>query len=176
MEPISSPSALPSKSRSAIRMLRVAIVTVIALAALVAVGSAALFYYIFSIRGNISFDLKSSTAIAAQVASGALKPNAYGVVKLPAPTAKLSLYGEIYSTVDSSGTTWVLFRTWQGKGSNLHGYLYRSTPATGPLPPTIAVRGPTVQYNATDPPTETIDYTLDQQLNPNWYEVRFDLN
>jgi hypothetical protein len=176
MESTSIPSAKPSVSRSAIRLLRVALVTVIALACLVAVGSAALFYYIFAVRDNISFDLKPSSAIAAQVVTGAMKPDAYGVVKLPASAGKLSLNGEIYATMDSSGITWVLFRTWQGKGSNLHGYLYRSTPATGPVPPTITVRGPTVQYSATDPPTDSIDYSVDRQLNSNWYEVRFDMN
>jgi hypothetical protein len=151
-------------------------VTVVAVASLLAVGSAALFYYIMAISGKISFDLKASNAIASQVASGALKPNAYGVIKLPASAAKLSLYCEVYTTMDFSGTTWVLFRTWQGKGSKLRGYLYRSTPATGLVPPTITVRGPTVQYQATGPPTDSIDYTVDGQLNLNWYEVRFDLN
>ena len=108
--------------------------------------------------------------------NGSLKPDANGVVKLPPALGKLSLYDEVYVTTDASGIVWVLFRTWQGKGTNLHGYMHRSTSATGPVPASIAVLGPTIPMDLTGPSTEKVDYVVDQQIDPNWYEVHFDLN
>jgi hypothetical protein len=121
---------------------------------------------------SISFDKVAALPAVTQIMNGSLKPDANGVVKLPPALGKLSLYDEAYVTTDASGVVWVLFRTWQGKGTNLHGFVHRSTPAAGPVPASIAVLGPT----PTDPPTEKVDYVVDQQIDPNWYEVRFDLN
>ncbi|MGA2501408.1 MAG: hypothetical protein ABSH20_27015 [Tepidisphaeraceae bacterium] len=123
----------------------------------------------------ISFDRKAAATVCSQVVSGILKPDVHGVVKLPPASAGLSISGEIYVTTDASGTVWVLFRTWVGKGCNLHGYLYRSTPATGPVPATIKVLGPVLRREITDPPTDQIDYDVHQQIGPNWYEVSFSL-
>jgi len=122
---------------------------------------------------EISFDQKAATALCGQVVAGALKPDANGIIKLPAIASGLSLRGEAYSRTDASGTTWVLFRTWQGKGANLRGYLYRSTAASSPVPSSILVLVPIPQIS---PPTMEMDLPVDKQLAPYWYRVSFDLD
>jgi hypothetical protein len=141
-----------------------------ALIVLVLIGRA------LGIVGGVSFDLKRAEQVAAQVATGTLTPDNDGVVKLPPAFANLSIRDEAYVTTDAGGTTWILFRTWQGKGMNLRGHLHRSTPAPGAPPATITVLGPVLRRLPTDPPTAPIDYTVDAQDAPNWYRVRFDLN
>ena len=121
---------------------------------------------------GISFERQAANLGVGQVDNGALKPDANGRVKLNGALAHLSKYGEIYVTRNCSGTVWVLFPTSEGKGSNLRGYLYCSTPATGAAPVTINVLGPQLG----PPPTALIDYSVDKQIDPNWYQIHFDLN
>ena len=121
---------------------------------------------------DIPFDHNAATGIASQIAGGALQPDADGIVKLPPGTKALSRYDEVYVTRDSSGVIWVLFRTSQGHGIDLRGYLYRSTPTAGPTPATLRVLGPTIGK----PPTEKIDYFVDHQVDANWYQVYMNLN
>jgi hypothetical protein len=115
--------------------------------------------------GETSFRQSSAGAVTAQVLNKTLVPDAAGVVKLPAPLAFNSCDGKVYVTVDhTTGTTWILFPTWRGKGANLRGYLYRSTPSTGPPPAQISVAGPNVAGPTWSAPCL---YTVESQLTPN---------
>jgi len=119
-----------------------------------------------------AFDMQAANLVATQVANGTFKPDANGRVTLTGALAHLSSYGQIYVTRNSSGTVWILFQTAEGKGTNLRGYLYCSAPAVGAVPTTINVLGPQIG----SPPTALIDYSVDHQIDPNWYQVHFDLN
>ena len=117
-----------------------------------------------------SFDQKLADQVVTQVANGTLKAAPGGVITLPPALAPASLYGQAYVTIDPAGQTWILFRTWQGKGSNLYGYLYHSTPATGLVPANVSVIGPSVTT------TGMIQYDVVEQDGPNWYRVKWDLD
>ena len=67
-------------------------------------------------------------AFAQAFQSGKLKPDARGVIQLPSDLAHLSLGGQAFVTTNRTAT-WLLLRTWRGKGANLTGYLYAPGPA-----------------------------------------------
>jgi hypothetical protein len=133
-------------------------------------GALFLLLYMSIFNRPIPFDQRAARFVVTQVTNGALNPDVNGVVKLPPRSKDTSLNGEVYVTKDSSGTVWVLFRTWQGKWANLQGYLYRSTPAAGPAPPIINVLGPIPLPT----PTQENDYFVDRQIDPNWYQIHRD--
>ena len=62
--------------------------------------------------------------IAQDLQTGKLKPDAQGVVRLPPDSANASIGGRAFITTNRTGSSWVLLRTWRGKGANLEGYLY----------------------------------------------------
>ena len=103
----------------------------IAIGAFVAILAAMLLLLLWYIIGEKRFNTSSQGAIISQVMNGTLVPNAAGVVRLPASLASTTIDGNVYVTVDASGTTWILFPTWSGKGANTFGYAYHNTPATG---------------------------------------------
>jgi hypothetical protein len=139
--------------------------------ALIFVVAVCLLYWL--LFGETSFRQSSAGDVAAQILNKSLVPNAAGVVKLPPPLASNSCDGKVYVTVHPTGTTWILFPTWRGKGANLRGYLYRSTPSTGPPPAQISVTGPNV---AGPTWSASCQYTIESQLSPNWYRILFDLD
>src|SRR5437763_1402996 len=77
----------------------------------------------------IPFDRPAALQVVQQLNNNTLTPNKDGIVKLPPSLAKASVDAEVYVTTDPAGITWILFRTWRGKGCNLRGMAYRSTPS-----------------------------------------------
>ena len=129
------------------------------------------FVFLWWIFGEKFFSERAAVPVTAAVLNGTLAPNSVGIVKLPASLASNSCDGRIYVTVDASGTTWILFPTWRGKGCNVRAYLYRSTPATGPPPATITVRGPDINNGS-----QQMNYQVDHKIDANWYYVVWDLD
>ena len=64
---------------------------------------------------------KERQALAGMVLAGELAPDAAGIVGLPPQFRGATADGKLYVTRRAGGGTWVLFVTWRGKGSNLHG-------------------------------------------------------
>ena len=95
-----------------------------------------------------------------------LVPNTFGIAKLPQSMASHSQDGNVYVTVDAAGTTWVLFPTWRGKGDNLAAYVFHSTALTGIPPSQITLNGPDLLKMAA-----RMEYTVDEQIDANWYHV-----
>ena len=156
----------PSKRRL-IRRLLIAGGVIAASAILVALIGFLFLWWAFS---ENSFSKRAAGAVVTQVMNGTLVPNGVGIVRLPPALASNSCDGQVYVTVDPAGTTWILFPTSQGKGSNLLGYLYRSTPATGPPPQEINVIGPGVPRSTTG----RLNYAVESQIDANWYHVNWD--
>jgi hypothetical protein len=117
-----------------------------------------------------AFDQQAAASVVMLVRNTTLTPDASGAITLPPALASNSLDGRVYVTIDSAGTTWILFPTWRGKGDNLAGYLYRSTSASGPRPATITVNGPD------SPNVRPMEYSIDKQIDPNWYHFYRDLD
>jgi hypothetical protein len=164
-------SIMPSERKSVLRrLIRWTLIIGGTLAFIVVIGICFLYWALF---GETSFRQSSAGVVTAQVLNNTLVPNTAGVVKLPGTLASNSCDGKVYVTVDSTGTTWVLFPTWRGKGRNIQGYLYRSTPSIGPPPAQITVIGPDIGA-----PTwsSSWQYTVESQLTPNWYRISFDLD
>ena len=62
--------------------------------------------------------------IAEDFEAGKLKPDAQGVIRLPAELIEASIDGRAFVTTNQSMDVWLLLRSWRGKGGNLTGYLY----------------------------------------------------
>jgi len=123
--------------------------------------------------GEKRFNTRSQGTVITQVTNGSLIPNAAGVVKLPASMASTTTDGNVYVTVDSAGTTWILFPTWRGKGANTFAYVYHSTPATGGAPTQVQLNGPDVSRGGT---STSIDYQVDRQIDANWCHVVWNMD
>jgi hypothetical protein len=119
---------------------------------------------------EIDFDNNVAASVVAQITSGKLKPAPDGIVKLPLPLATASCDGKAYVTIDSSGTTWILFPVWRGKGSNVTGYVYRSPSVKGAAPLTVTLNGPALPPGL-GPFAQPLDYTVDSQESPNRYRI-----
>jgi hypothetical protein len=115
-------------------------------------------------------------AVATEVLAGRLRPDAAGVVTLPAEFAAASVDGRVYVTRMPDGLTFVLFPSWRGKGSNLRGHLYTSayccfeaqSPAEEGGLPTVELIGPAV------PPAGTaakIEVSVERRLDRHWLRV-----
>jgi hypothetical protein len=125
------------------------------------------------LRGEKPFDQQAAGSVVNLVLSSSLTPKSSGAITLPPALASNSLDGRVYVTVDSTGTTWILFPTWRGKGDNLAGYLYRSSQATGPRPATVTINGPDI---ASPGGTRSLEYTVDKQIDANWYHIYNDMD
>jgi hypothetical protein len=106
----------------------------IAAALLLAAG---LLYWI--VLGETSFKPAKANAVVSGVMNHTLAPDAVGVINLPPTLSGASCDGRAYVRVEASGTTWILIRTWQGKGGNLKGYVFCSAPPTA-VPKQIRVK------------------------------------
>ena len=62
--------------------------------------------------------------VVTAIQKGDLSPDAKGVVELPRDKQGLVIRDTVYVTGSRQGSRQYLFSTWQGKGSNLRGYLY----------------------------------------------------
>jgi hypothetical protein len=63
-------------------------------------------------------------AVVSAIQKGALSPDANGRVVLPPDYRGLVISDTVFVTGSEPGSRRYLFSTWQGKGSNLQGYLY----------------------------------------------------
>jgi hypothetical protein len=73
------------------------------------------------------FDGTGFSKIYTLVEKGQIVPDKYGYAKLPEQFAPSTKHGTIYVT-RKGNLLMVLFPVWNGKGSNLRGYLYTSRP------------------------------------------------
>ena len=78
----------------------------------------------------VGCDRSSSTTLlnktALDIFNGKIKSDENGICKIAAETNTVG--NNAYVTVQPDGTKLVLFRTWQGKGSNLRGFLFTDGP------------------------------------------------
>ncbi|HEX4646903.1 MAG TPA: hypothetical protein VH598_14970, partial [Verrucomicrobiae bacterium] len=63
----------------------------------------------------------------------------------------------------------VVFKTWQGKGFNMEGYLYAATPL-GPQDTSTNAYGSAVITLG------SLDLVLGKQVNANWFRVSYNLD
>jgi hypothetical protein len=133
---------------------------------------ASLYLLLWYLFGEMLFSTGSANAVVIQVMNHTLVPNAFGIVTLPQSMASKSQDGKVYVTVDSAGTTWILFPTSRGKGDNVTAYVYHSMPVIGPSPAEITLDGPDLGPNKAAP----LAYTVDRQIDANWYHVVWNMD
>jgi hypothetical protein len=112
--------------------------------------------------------------------AGTVPAETSGVVKLPPRLAAATVTGEVYVTRAPSGAVLILFVTWQGKGTDIRGYLYASKPL-GPDDTTTDVAGrQRIRLLGPMPPGESdteavlptpIDRQITEKISENWYAV-----
>jgi len=91
-----------------------------------------------------------------------------GIVKLPASYKDLSAGGIVYANKNTNRVA-VAFKTWRGKGRNMRGFLY----LTSPLQPAE------IKKNYYDQPYLHVgpaDLTLDGKIDDNCYKVSYGLD
>jgi hypothetical protein len=108
---------------------------------------------------SVSTDVLTKTA--KEIFHGERVPDGHGVVVID---AKLNVYGNnAYVTHKADGSMLVLFRTWQGKGSNLRGYLFTNGP-----PLEISTEIGVITFSPLGPdggvPVGTAEVTIDKAI------------
>ena len=123
------------------------------------------------------FDKVHATAAVANINAGTLTALPNGIVVLPAALSSASCDGKAYVTIDSSGGKWILFPRLRGKGANLSGYVYHAAPSPIAPPTTLPLRGPVPPPpGASGPATATNNFTVDGQIDRNWFHVVWNLD
>jgi hypothetical protein len=115
---------------------------------------------------SVSTDVLAKTA--EEIFHGERVPDEHGVVAID---AELNVYGNnAYVTRKADGSMLVLFRTWQGKGSNLRGYLFTNGP-----PIEIGTEIGVITFSPLGPdggvPVGTAEVTVDKALRSECYQV-----
>lgn len=119
---------------------------------------------------DAGFPRAAYEALAKAHAAGQLT-DVGGVVKLPANQAASTIDGRMYVTPGGSSGNLYLFITWQGKGSNLRGYLYHhghtasSRPAEGG---SMVIQAPAIYAPSGRGPVEV---EFEPMSAPGWYRV-----
>jgi hypothetical protein len=174
-------------------MTRTAWWSVAVLAGLLAAGIVPLMVWQSLLKGvkfepERPFDLKLAQKVVAEVAHGKMKPDGKGAVVLPARYASLSAATSrrIWVTHRGSGLTLILFPTWQGKGSNLAGYLFCSRPLirADTHPDYYEQKHDAIDLTYYPYPLlkpvpggeRSVEVTLDRKVSPAWYEVSHSLD
>jgi hypothetical protein len=115
---------------------------------------------------SVSIDALAKTA--EEIFHGERLPDEHGVVVID---AEFNVYGNnAFVTRWADGSMLILFRTWQGKGSNLRGYLFTNGPPLevgteielitfSPLGPNVGV------------PVGIAEVTIDKAISPECYRV-----
>ena len=89
--------------------------------------------------------------------------------QLPHDLQEASLDGLIYVSKPTTNQLIVVFKTWQGKGFNMEGFLYAAKPLSGAgvskdyYGHSVVIIGP-------------MELVLERQLDPNWYRVSYKLD
>jgi hypothetical protein len=91
-----------------------------------------------------------------------------GIIKLPVPYTDLSLDGIVYANKNTSRTA-VAFKTWQGKGKNMRGFIHLSAPLQ---PQEIK----TNYYGEAVLRVGPIDLTLENKINDKCYKAVYGLD
>jgi hypothetical protein len=88
---------------------------------------------------------------------------------LPSDLQKVSSDGQIYIFRPSPSQLLVVFKTWQGKGFNMEGWLYAAVPF-GPHDTSKDAYGKSVVTLG------PMDFALEKPVNTNWYHVSYKLD
>jgi hypothetical protein len=104
--------------------------------------------------------------VVTAIQKGALSPDANGMVLLPPDKQGLVIGDIVYVTGSRQGSRRYLFSTWQGKGSNLLGYLY-SEGAPLRIGEEIQVRC----FIARSPFVGENSVMVERELGSGWYYV-----
>lgn len=121
--------------------------------------------------GNIPKSKKSLfLKIIDQVQTGAIKEDASNVIRLPPDMKEASIDGELFISRPSTNEQLiVVFKTWQGKGNNMEGFLYAAMPLTNNEIKKDYYGQPVVSVNS-------IDLTLEKKLETGWYKISYRLD
>jgi hypothetical protein len=101
--------------------------------------------------------------------TGELKDGNSGIVQLPAQLRAASVDGEVWFSQPNTNQMIVVFKTWNGKGSNMEGFLYSAQPLSEDE---IGKD----YYGNSVIPIAAIDIVLDHRINPTWYRVSYRLD
>ena len=120
----------------------------------------------------VGCDRSTSTATltktAADILAGKIATDENGVCKIGLENNTVG--NKAYVTVQPDGTKLVLFRTWQGKGANLRGFLFTDGP-----PLTVGSEIELLTFSPTgangEPPVAKSDVSIDAAVSKTCYRV-----
>lgn len=101
--------------------------------------------------------------------NGEIKVSENGIAILPSELSHASLGGEIYTSRAENGQLRVAFKTWQGKGRNMIGFLFVSRPLVGDEIQSDYYGNRVVKVGP-------IEVSLGKKIGANWYSASYQLD
>jgi hypothetical protein len=123
---------------------------------------------------EVPFRKEEAQKIVTGVRNGTLSADRTGRIILPPSLASTTKDGKVYVTHKENGLLLILFPTWQGKGANMHGYLFSSRPLTETEKKQgVIYLAYLAQPYANPKPDPPMGVILEREVSTNWYYVSY---